>query len=110
VKESNLFEAGWGLFTTVDREPGDVIAYFHGPKLQESQVLEKHRYIVWAGNGCVIDCGIERCSAAFMNSHSGRNNCTLIVFGKRSCIRTTKKVTVGEELYIPYGQRYRIHS
>jgi hypothetical protein len=59
VKESNLFEAGWGLFTTVDREPGDVIAYFHGPKLQESQVLGKHRYIVWAGNGCVIDCGIE---------------------------------------------------
>jgi hypothetical protein len=109
VKESNLFEAGWGLFTTVDRERGDIIAYFQGPKLQEAYLQgEKHRYAVWAGNGNIIDCSIERCAAACMNTHSSRKNCSLIVFGNKSYIRTTRKVSTGEELYIPYGQRYRI--
>jgi SET domain len=108
VKESGLSDAGWGLFSTIDREAGDRIAYFTGTKLHQSEVVGRHRYVVWAGNGSVIDCSIERCAAACVNSCSGKNNCNLIVFGKRSYIRTTKRIHKGEELYIPYGQRYRI--
>ena len=98
VKESEVFDAGWGLFSTVEREVGDIVAFFTGIKVHLSELVGRPHYVVWAGNGNVIDCSIEQCAAAYVNSCSGKNNCSLIVFGKRSYRRTTKRIQIGEEL------------
>ena len=106
VKESEIINSGWGLFTTRDRIKNDLISYFTGTEII-GEIEGSSEYISWRGGGVYIDSSIERCSAACANSSDSNNNCSIKLYRKQCCIRANKPLRSGDEIFIAYGRTYR---
>jgi hypothetical protein len=107
VKESQIPNSGWGLFTTRDRKTNEFICNFTGTEINRENFTGCSEYLSWKGGGIFINSSIERCSAACANSLRSNNNCSLKLYKKQCCIRAKKPLSRGDEIHIAYGRTYR---
>lgn len=118
VKESQIPGSGWGLYTTRDRGKGETISYFTGVETESVGFTGLSEYVAWRGGGFIIDSSIERCSAACANTADAanavktvkrpvKNNCDIITYRRKCYIKTKEIISRGDEIFIPYGRRYR---
>lgn len=118
VKESQIPGSGWGLYTTRDRVKGEIISYFTGVETASAGFTGLSEYVAWRGGGINIDSSIERCSAACANTADSakvakaarpvvKNNCVMVTYRQKCYIKTKEIISSGDEIFIPYGRRYR---
>ncbi len=115
---SGLPDAGLGLFTAIALYKDEVIALYRGERLSTKEAGERaaqglDRYFMELPNGTTLDAmGVEG-FAKFANDAQGsastalRNNAVIALDdGDRVCLRTTRRIRVGEEVLCGYGKRY----
>lgn len=106
VKESDI--AGFGLFATRDITANSKIVTFYGDIAFDGSL--RNEYFVWRGGKVYLDCSTNRCSAACANT-GGRamtNNSVLCVYAREAYLKSTKKISAGSEITIPYGRRFAL--
>ncbi len=117
IRNSNIPNAGRGVFTTVNLFKDDIVTWFEGklednpPENKEYTMKIKDKFFVGSAeprNGCGMGTFINREERAMTGA---RKNCEFLVSEHtkhRAYIVVTKNIKAGEELYITYGRGYRI--
>lgn len=118
LKESQVSNAGKGLFTAIEIYKEEIIAYFNGEFLsyEDSQLRAKDtttNYFMNLPNGTILDCFAISCFAKYANDAKGfsksefKNNAliTLDDYGK-VCLIAKRKIKSGEEIFCDYGKKY----
>lgn len=120
VKESTLPNAGFGLFTTIDRKKNDLIVTYDGTVIEVShdQLPPEGPYVFQMSNQIFIDsidphAGLGRfvncCRPKDEITTGLHNNAVYRVDQARRAInvRATQKISAGDEIFAPYGKKYR---
>jgi hypothetical protein len=118
IKDSQISDAGKGLYTAISIYKDEVISIFKGKILsdQEAQhrvINGKDAYFINMPDGTIMDSMTVKCFAKYANDAIGltkspyRNNSkiTLDENGK-VCIVATKKILNGSEIFCGYGNGY----
>lgn len=118
IQESNLKDAGLGLFTAIDIFKDEIISVFKGEVLSQKQakirVLKKEdRYFMNLPNGSVFDTSLTDCFAKYANDADGfsksdfTNNAIIkLEDTNKICLVAKRKIKAGEEIFCAYGQKY----
>ena len=118
INESQLADAGQGLFTAITLFKDEEITLFKGDVLTEKQVgkrvsAEEDKYFIALLDGRILDCMHTDCFAKYANDAKGytstrfRNNAKIIINDQNEvCLIATKKIKAGEEIFCGYGKRY----
>lgn len=105
VKQSNIPNAGFGLFATTTIQNNTKFATFIG---EITEIPRINHYTIFKGNGEYIDCSIFRCAAACANLIHP-TNCTQINYDNHAYLKSTKLINAGEEISFPYGNSFRLN-
>lgn len=112
VKESNITNAGKGLFTQVAISPGDTIGHYTGLVLSDDEVNEApyvdSDYILWICTDYnIVGEGPLSSYTRYVN-HSEKPNSRFVVSTrwKKARIEAIKPIKKGEEIYVDYGPYY----
>jgi hypothetical protein len=118
IKTSGIPNAGLGLFTTVARERGDLIAPYgdgqivvsHDPSYGGSYVLQIKKNPPSYINAQRTNAGEGRYSNS---NRGGRNNAQLLYNSRtrlgaerKAEVRATRSIPAGAEVTVPYGPQY----
>lgn len=116
--ESQIPNAGLGLFTAVDIYKDEIIAVFTGDILSNKEAQNradagKDNYFISMLNGRIMDSINADCLAKYANDAKGvieskfRNNTMITVNDKQQvCIKAKRNIKQNEELFCSYGKRY----
>lgn len=122
VKESQLPNSGYGLFTAIDIYKDEIISIFKGEILSDEEaerrmITREDAYFMNLLNGKILDCKNTECFAKYANDTNGfsipkfrdnfKNN-TKITLDENGniCLVALKKIKSGEEIFCDYGKRY----
>jgi hypothetical protein len=116
VKKSTLPGAGLGLFTTVARKRGDLLSQYVGEVVDDATEDERYGdatapYSLAIGRDRVIDPACKRGIASYANhkpastanAHFSKNRAT-----KGADIKAKKKIAANSEVFVNYGNDYRL--
>ena len=128
IKESNIPNAGKGLFAWNPKNPNDVIfkraratrfqntpgqkiIEYAGELIDEEELNERYSnqtapYGIEINNDRYEDAALIRGIGAIAN-HSRRNNARFDVSRNRIILRATKNIKHNEEILVNYGRNYR---
>ncbi|WP_452222493.1 SET domain-containing protein [Lacinutrix salivirga] len=118
IKSSQIKQAGKGLFTAIDIFKSEIIAIFKGEiitnKEAEARALNnKDRYFINLLDGSIMDSMHTNCFAKYANDAKGlstsafKNNAKITLNEEGEvCIKATKKIKNGEEIFCSYGKAY----
>ena len=112
LKDSQIENAGIGLFTKEKIKKNRLIGYYGGELLKVKNENYDPDYSIEINNRYVIDGSkYPRPFTSMMNdAHKSKfsNNCEFIVdlAKKRVEMRATRIINEGEELFIDYGEEY----
>jgi SET domain-containing protein len=118
VQQSQLINAGQGLFTAIDIYKNEQISIFKGKILTQqdanlrTQKNENH-YFMNMIDGRILDCMHTSCFAKFANDaahfaiSSFKNNAIITLNEEQKvCLVATKKIKSGAEIFCSYGKAY----
>ena len=118
IKESQIPEAGNGLFTAIPIYRDEVISLFKGKVLSDTEAQRrasrgKDTYFINLPDGTILDSMTVKCFAKYANDASGlvetmhKNNSKIALDENgKVCIVATRKITVGAEIFCGYGAGY----
>lgn len=118
IKQSQIEHAGNGLFTAITIYKNEIITLFKGEILNakeaEKRVKQNNdRYFINLLDGSIMDSKNTNCFAKYANDAKGsinsnfKNNAEITLdHDNNVCIKATKKIKSGEEIFCSYGKRY----
>jgi len=124
IKQSTLPNAGLGLFAKnpsnqnpneVIFRTGDKIVSYQGELIDKNELIRRYHdktppYVVGISKDNYEDGAKFRGVGALANTKPNHNNATLSVYRGRASLKATKPIHNGEEIFLSYGQSYRINQ
>src|SRR5438270_865806 len=110
VKKSGVPEAGMGLFAERGFREGEVIAQYSGDRVAVAD--GRGNYLLQLTNASCVDAartnsGMGRWANDPRSSGTGANARFVVNRSARTaCLKATRHITKGEEVFVPYGAAY----
>ena len=118
IQDSQIPNAGKGLFTAIDIYPNEIISLFKGEILTDEEAQkrvseENDRYFINMLDGSILDSMNVDCFAKYANDAEAfsklefKNNSKITLDDDDNvCIVATKKIKSGQEIFCSYGVKY----
>lgn len=118
VMPSQIENAGKGLYTAIGIYENEIIALFDGEVIsdEESKIRAQQnldQYFINLLDGTIMDSRLVPCFAKYANDADGyvqssfANNADITLDDDgRVCLRATRDIRSGEEVFCGYGQPY----
>jgi hypothetical protein len=118
VKESQLPNAGNGLFTSIDIFKDEVISIFKGHVLTEKEASKRAKnntdgYFINMLDGTILDSMQVFCYAKYANDSQGLKKTSFsynaeigLDDDEQVCLIAIKRIKAGEEIFCSYGKKY----
>ncbi len=118
TQNSQIANAGLGLFTAITIHRSEIIAIFKGETLNSKQSKKRvdkgeNAYFLKLPNGNILDTNNSKCLAGFANDAEGtiksafKNNAEIVMDEQQNiCLLARKKIAAGEEIFCAYGKKY----
>lgn len=118
IQDSQLENAGKGLFTAIDIYPNEIISLFKGEILTDEEVQKRNaegnnRYFIIMLNGSIMDAMHVDCFAKYANDAQAfsklefKNNSKISLDDDDNvCLIATKKIKSEQEIFCSYGAKY----
>ena len=115
---SQIEDAGNGLYTAIDIYENEIIALFKGEIITNQEAKKrgdqkKDRYFINLLDGSIMDSMNTNCFAKYANDAEGfpstpfKNNSKITLDDDDNvCIKATKTISSGEEIFCSYGKSY----
>jgi len=118
IQDSQITNAGKGLFTAIDIYPNEIISLFKGEILTEKEAQKRvsegnDRYFINMLDGSIMDSMNVDCFAKYANDAEAfsklefKNNSKIALDDDDNvCIIATKKIKSEQEIFCSYGSKY----
>mgnify|MGYP003435710638 FL=1 len=118
IQDSQITNAGKGLFTAIDIYPNEIISIFKGEILTDSEAQKRvsegnDRYFINMLDGSILDSMNVDCFAKYANDAEAfsklefKNNSKITLDDDDNvCIVATKKIKSQQEIFCSYGVKY----
>ena len=118
IQDSQITNAGKGLFTAIDIYPNEIISLFKGEILTDKDAQKrvsegKDRYFINMLDGSILDSMNIDCFAKYANDAEAfsklefKNNSKITLDDDDNvCIVATKKIKSQQEIFCSYGVKY----
>ena len=118
IQDSQITNAGKGLFTAIDIYPNEIISLFKGEILTDNEAQKrvsdgKDRYFINMLDGSILDSMHVDCFAKYANDAEAfsklefKNNSKITLDDDNNvCIVATKKIKSQQEIFCSYGAKY----
>ena len=118
IQDSQITNAGKGLFTAIDIYPNEIISLFKGEILTDKDAQKrvsegKDRYFINMLDGSILDSMNVDCFAKYANDAEAfsklefKNNSKITLDDDDNvCIVATKKIKSQQEIFCSYGSKY----
>mgnify|MGYP001549333118 FL=1 len=118
IQDSQITNAGKGLYTAIDIYPNEIISLFKGEILTDKEVQKrvsegKDRYFINMLDGSILDSMNVDCFAKYANDAEAfsklefKNNSKITLDDDDNvCIVATKKIKSQQEIFCSYGVKY----
>ena len=117
VEDSQIPNAGKGLFTSIDIEKNEIISKFIGDILSDYETdIRADRgdddYFMNLPSGEILDCKLSDCFAKYANDSEGinsgfKNNSFISMDDEDNVVLVAKRdISAGEEIFVSYGKKY----
>lgn len=118
TQDSQITNAGKGLFTAIDIYPNEIISIFKGEILTEKEAQKRvsegnDRYFINMLDGSILDSMNVDCFAKYANDAEAfsklnfKNNSKIALDDDNNvCIIATKRIKSEEEIFCSYGAKY----
>lgn len=115
VEESQISNAGRGLYTAIPIYKNEIICIFKGEYLSEDEALKRSkagedRYFISMLQGGIMDSMHTDCFAKYANDVIGtafKTNAKISLDESDNvCIVATRKIAENEEIFCSYGKQY----
>ena len=118
IQDSQITNAGKGLFTAIDIYPNEIISLFKGEILTDKEAQKrvsdgKDRYFINMLDGSILDSMNVDCFAKYANDAEAfsklefKNNSKITLDDDDNvCIVATKKIKSQQEIFCSYGVKY----
>lgn len=118
IEASQIKNAGKGLFTAIDIYKDEIISLFKGEIIDNKEAAiralqNKDRYFINLLDSTIMDSMHTDCFAKYANDAEGlsesnfKNNATITLDDDNNvCIKATKNIEYGEEVFCCYGKSY----
>ena len=118
IQDSQITNAGKGLFTAIDIYPNEIISLFKGEILTDNEAQKRvsegnDRYFINMLDGSILDSMHVDCFAKYANDAEAfsklefKNNSKITLDDDDNvCIVATKKIKSQQEIFCSYGARY----
>lgn len=118
IQDSQIPNAGKGLFTAIDIYPNEIIALFKGEILTKKETQKRvsegnDRYFINMIDGTILDSMHVNCFAKYANDAEAfskidfKNNSKITLDDDDNvCIVATKKIKYQQEIFCSYGIKY----
>ncbi|MDB5257563.1 MAG: hypothetical protein JWM14_2258 [Chitinophagaceae bacterium] len=119
VKESQIPNAGKGLFLYVEKKKGEVVALFRGEvlsyeKAEQRALKNEEGYFINMSNGTILDSMHVECFAKYANDAHGlgkskfKSNAEIQLSGNPDIVYLVamRDIKAGEEIFTSYGRKY----
>lgn len=118
IQDSQIKNAGKGLFTAIDIYPNEIISLFKGEILTNNEAQKRvsegnDRYFINMLDDSILDSMNVDCFAKYANDAEAfsklefKNNSKITLDDDNNvCIIATKKIKSGEEIFCSYGVKY----
>ena len=118
IKSSQIKNAGKGLFTAIDIYKNEIISLFKGEiiankEAEKRALLNDDKYFINLLDGSILDSMHTDCYAKYANDAKGlsssdfKNNAKITLNDDNNvCIKASKKIKPGEEVFCSYGKSY----
>lgn len=118
IQPSQIKNAGKGLFTAIDIYEDEIISLFKGEIIDNKEAAiraqqNKDRYFINLLDGTIMDSMHTDCYAKYANDAEGlsqnnfKNNAAITLDDDNNvCIKATKNIDYGEEVFCSYGKPY----
>ena len=118
VQDSQLSNAGKGLFTAIPIYKDEIIAYYGGEIISQEEVnrrtlANKDQYFINLLDGTTLDSINSNCFAKYANDAKGlsasnfKNNTNISLDEvQKVCLIASKNIKAGEEIFCSYGKKY----
>jgi hypothetical protein len=118
IQDSQIANAGKGLFTAINIYPNEIISIFKGEILTEKKAQKRvsegnDRYFINMLDGSILDSMNIDCFAKYANDAEAfsklefKNNSKIALDDDDNvCIIATKKIKSGQEIFCSYGSKY----
>ena len=118
IQDSQIPNAGKGLFTAIDIYPNEIISLFKGEILTDNEAQKrvsegKDRYFINMLDGSILDSMHVDCFAKYANDAEAfsklefKNNSKITLDDDDNvCIVATKKIKSQQEIFCSYGVKY----
>ena len=118
IQDSQITNAGKGLFTAIDIYPNEIISLFKGEILTDNEAQKRvsegnDRYFINMLDGSILDSMHIDCFAKYANDAEAfsklefKNNSKITLDDDDNvCIVATKKIKSQQEIFCSYGVKY----
>ena len=118
IQDSQITNAGKGLFTAIDIYPNEIISIFKGEILTDNEAQKRisegnDRYFINMLDGSLLDSMNVDCFAKYANDAEAfsklefKNNSKITLDDDDNvCIVATKKIKSQQEIFCSYGVKY----
>ncbi len=118
IKSSQIKNAGKGLFTAIVIYKDEIISLFKGEVIANKEAKKRaqqndDKYFINLLDGSILDSMHRDCYAKYANDAEGlssssfKNNAKITLDDDNNvCIKASKKMKSGEEVFCSYGKRY----
>ena len=118
IQDSQITNAGKGLFTAIDIYPNEIISLFKGEILTDNEAQKRvsegnDRYFINMLDGSILDSMNVDCFAKYANDAEAfsklefKNNSKITLDDDDNvCIVATKKIKSQHEIFCSYGGKY----
>ena len=118
IQDSQITNAGKGLYTAIDIYPNEIISLFKGEILTDKDAQKrvsegKDRYFINMLDGSILDSMNVDCFAKYANDAEAfsklefKNNSKITLDDDDNvCIVATKKIKSQQEIFCSYGVKY----
>ena len=118
IQDSQITNAGKGLFTVIDIYPNEIISLFKGEILTDNEAQKRvsegnDRYFINMLDGSILDSMNVDCFAKYANDAEAfsklefKNNSKITLDDDDNvCIVATKKIKSQQEIFCSYGVKY----
>jgi len=118
IQDSQITNAGKGLFTAIDIYPNEIISLFKGEILTDNEAQKRvsegnDRYFINMLDGSILDSMNVDCFAKYANDAEAfsklefKNNSKITLDDDDNvCIVATKKIKSQQEIFCSYGVKY----
>ena len=118
IQNSQITNAGKGLFSAIDIYKDEIISFFKGEILTEIEAekraqLGNDKYFMNMLDGSILDAMHSECFAKYANDAEAfsklefKNNSKITLDDEDNvCLIATKKIKSGNEIFCSYGAKY----